>query len=242
MTTWFLPVAAIVAGMISFTSPCCLPLVPGYLSYVSALPIAELDEREARRKVLRAAILFVVGFTLVFTTLGISFALVGAVLKRNVPTIIRYAGIPIIIMGLSMARLIRVPFLMREARIDLARISSGPTSAVLMGAAFAFGWAPCIGPILATILTAASATQTIAWGAFLLICYSIGLGLPFIALALWYQRSRTTLRWLTRHGHTIERAGGLLLVVVGILFVTGRWQALFQPLQRSFARFGWPPV
>jgi cytochrome c-type biogenesis protein len=240
--TWFLPIAAVVAGVISFSSPCCLPLVPGYLSYVSALPVSELGEREARRVTLRAAILFVVGFTLVFTVMGVSFAFVGAALTRNVPMILRVAGVAIIAAGLSMVGLLRVPLLMREVRVDLARIPSGPSAAMLMGAAFALGWVPCLGPVLATILAAASATQTAAWGALLLICYSIGLGLPFIALALCYHRARGALGWLQRHGRAVERFGGVMLVAVGVLFVTGRWQSLFLPLQRTFSRLGWPPV
>ena len=242
MATAFLPIAAVAAGLISFTSPCCLPLVPGYLSYVSALPVSQLGEREARRVAFTAALLFVAGFTLVFTALGVSFALVGSALTRNVPTILRVAGGAIIVSGLSMMGLLRIPLLMRQVRYDLARIPSGPGSAVVIGAAFAFGWVPCLGPVLATILTAASATQTAAWGAVLLICYSIGLGLPFIAIALGMHRARGALGWLQRHSRAIERVGGALLVAVGVLFLTGRWQALFRPLQRSFARWGWPPV
>lgn len=242
MGTWFLPIAAVVAGVISFTSPCCLPLVPGYLSYVSGLPVGELDEHTARRRVLTASILFVAGFTVVFTALGVSFALVGSALTRNVPTILRFAGVGIIVAGVSMTGLVRIPLLLREVRVDLARLPSGPASAFPMGAAFAFGWVPCIGPVLATILTTASASGTVGWGAVLLVCYSLGLGLPFIALALGYQRGRRSLMWLRRHSRAMERVGGVLLIVVGVLFLTGQWQPLFRPLQRNFARFGWPPI
>jgi cytochrome c-type biogenesis protein len=112
----------------------------------------------------------------------------------------------------------------------------------MMGMTFAFGWAPCIGPVLATILATAAATQTVAWGAVLLALYSLGLGLPFIALAVGFQRARRSMRWLSRHGRAIENLGGVMLVAVGTLFVTGTWRAFFIPLQRYFARFGWPPV
>lgn len=237
-----LPLAALGAGIISFSSPCCLPLIPGYLSYVSALPISELGAPEARRLTVRASLLFVAGFTVVFTALGASFALFGSVLLRNAPFIVRIAGIGIIVLGLAMIGLFDLPFMNRERRMDLARIPKGPASAFPLGMAFAFGWTPCIGPVLATILTAASATQTVGWGAFLLACYSIGLGIPFVALAVGFQHARGALGWLRRNGRRIEIAGGVTLVAVGALFVSGAWRAVFIPLQRSFSSLGWPPV
>lgn len=242
MATVLLPLVAMVAGAISFSSPCCLPLIPGYLSYVSALPVAELGEREARAVTLRAAVLFVAGFTTVFTLMGISFAFVGSALLRNLPVIIRVSGVLIIAMGLAMIGLVRIPLLYREGRVDLARIPRGPQAAFGFGMAFAFGWTPCIGPVLATILAAAAASQTAAWGALLLVCYSLGLGLPFIALAIGFQRAKGSLAWLRRNGRHVEVLGGILLVGVGVLFVSGAWRTLFVPLQREFARLGWPPV
>jgi cytochrome c-type biogenesis protein len=237
-----LPLVALVAGVISFSSPCCLPLIPGYLSYVSALPVADLGRREARAVTLRASLLFVAGFTVVFTVLGLSFAFVGAALLRNVPLIVRVSGVVIIAMGLAMMGVLRVPMLARERRIDLARVPRGPRSAFLLGMAFAFGWTPCIGPVLATILATAAATQTAAWGAVLLVSYSLGLGLPFVGLALGFHRARGSLEWLRRNGRRIEVLGGTMMVGVGALFVSGAWRSIFIPLQRSFARFGWPPI
>jgi len=240
--TVLLPLLAVVAGIVSFSSPCCLPLVPGYLSYVSALPVAELGRREARAVTLRASVLFVAGFSLVFSVLGVSLALIGSALIQRLPTIVRVSGIGIIVMGLAMMGVLRIPLLMRERRFDLARAPRGPGGAFFMGTAFAFGWTPCIGPVLATILTTAAATGTAAWGAVLLALYSIGLGLPFIALGLGFQRARGSLAWLRRHGRAIEVVGGAVLVAVGVLFVSGAWQSFFVPLQRSFARLGWPPI
>jgi cytochrome c-type biogenesis protein len=237
-----LPLLAVGAGVISFSSPCCLPLIPGYLSYMSALPVSGLGSRQARAVALRAAVLFVVGFTAVFTVLGSSAALVGSLLNRNLDVITRASGFVIIGLGLAMLGVLRVPLLYRERRFDLARVPTGPRAAVFMGMAFAFGWAPCIGPVLATILATAAATQTVAWGAVLLALYSLGLGIPFVALAVWFHRARGSLRWLQRHGRHIEAAGGLLLVGVGVLFATGTWRSFFIPLQRWFAQFGWPPV
>lgn len=242
MTALLLPPLAVLAGAISFSSPCCLPLIPGYLSYVSGLPVSDLGRREARALTLRAALLFVAGFTTVFTALGISFALVGSALLRNVPLIVRVSGIVIILMGLAMMGALRVPFLYRERRFDLATVPSGPHAAFVLGMAFAFGWAPCIGPVLATILATAAATQTVAWGAILLVFYSLGLGIPFVALALGFQRARGSLEWLKQHGRRVEQLGGALLVLVGVLFVSGAWRSFFIPLQRSFARLGWPPI
>jgi cytochrome c-type biogenesis protein len=237
-----LPILAVVAGMVSFSSPCCLPLIPGYLSYVSALPLSELGDRQARALTLRAAGLFVAGFTVVFTAMGVSFTLVGSVLLRNLPAITRISGFAIIALGLAMTGVLRIPWLSRERRFDLARLPAGPKAAFPMGMAFAFGWAPCIGPVLSTILAAAAATQTVAWGAALLVLYSAGLGIPFVLLAVGFRRLQGTLGWLRRHGRGVEILGGLLLVAVGVLFVTGAWSRVFIPLQREFAKLGWPPI
>ena len=237
-----LPLVAVVAGAISITSPCCLPLLPGYLSYISSLPVSELGERQARRVTLRASILFVAGFTVIFTILGVGASLLGSLMLRNLPTIVRWSGLLVIALGLATMGVLRVPMLMRERRLDLARVPRGPAWAFPMGMAFAAGWTPCIGPILATILTAAAATQTAAWGAILLALYSLGLGIPFILLGQGFGRATRSVDWLRRHGRGVELAGGTLLVFVGLLFVSGRWQTLFVPLQRQFARLGWPPI
>ncbi len=242
MTPVAMPLVAVVAGVISFTSPCCLPLLPSYLSYISGLPVSELSERESRMVVLRAALLFVAGFTVVFTALGASFAFLGALVLRNLPLIIRIAGVGIILLGLVTLGALHAPWLARERRLDLARIAGGPRAAFPLGMAYAFGWAPCIGPVLATVLALAAATETVAWGATLLALYSLGLGIPFVLLAIGFQRARGSIGWLRRHGRAIETAGGVMLIVVGILFVTGAWREVFIPLQREFARIGWPPV
>ncbi|MDA8285417.1 MAG: cytochrome C biogenesis protein [Actinomycetota bacterium] len=242
MTPLLLPLFAFVAGIISFTSPCCLPLLPGYVSYISGLPVSKLGRAEARSVTLRAAALFVAGFTVVFTALGVTAGLLGALVVRNLPLIVEIAGGGIIVMGLAMTGVLRIPWLYRERRFALHRLPTGPQAAFGVGMAFAAGWTPCIGPVLATILATAAATRTAAWGAFLLALYSLGLGLPFVGLALGLNRAKGSLAWLRRHGRAIEVIGGLLLVGVGVLFVTGAWRSFFVPLQREFARFGWPPV
>ncbi|MHB8328599.1 MAG: cytochrome c biogenesis CcdA family protein [Acidimicrobiales bacterium] len=242
MALAYLPLLAFVAGVVSFPSPCCLPLIPSYLSYMTALPVSDLGRHEARKATLRASVAFVCGFGLVFTMLGISFALVGSLLLRAVPVALRVAGAGIIALGLVMSLRIQVPLLLKERRLDLARVPAGPKTAALLGMVFALGWLPCIGPVLATVLALAGATQTVAWGAFLLLCYSAGLGLPFVAVALGFQRARGVFGWLRRHERAVERVGGVLMVGVGLLFVSGAWRSFFLPLQRHFAHFGWPPI
>ncbi len=237
-----LPLFAIVAGIISFTSPCALPLIPSYLSYVSGLPISELGQGRTTPLVLRSSGAFVAGFTVVFTALGASSTLIGSLLLRHLPVILDIAGVFIIALGLASAGLLRVPFLARERRLDLSRLPQGPRGAFPLGMAFAFGWTPCIGPVLATILAVASASGTVFSGAGLLALYSLGLGVPFLALAVGFSQARSSLTWLRRRGRAIEIAGGLLLVAVGVLFVTGVWKTLFVPLQARFAQFGWPPL
>lgn len=233
---------ALVAGVISFTSPCCLPLMPGYLSYVSGVAGDEASTVAVRTRVLGSAALFVLGFATVFTLLGASASVLGSLLLADRQMLIRVAGVFVILMGLATMGLVRIPFLYRERRVDLGRMRSGPLGAVPLGMAFAVGWTPCIGPVLAGILTAAASTGTASWGAALLFVYSLGLGIPFILLALGYARAGRTFGWLRRHGRAVEWLGGVVLVLMGILMITGQWLALFTPLIRWFSRHRWPPI
>lgn len=233
---------AFVAGVVSFTSPCCLPLMPGYLSYVSGVAGDAPGSVAVRSRVVSAALLFVVGFTTVFTVLGASASALGGVILANRPTFMAVAGTFVILMGLAAMGVLRIPFLHREMRLDLRRIRGGPAGAVPLGMAFALGWTPCIGPVLAGILTAAAATQTAWTGAALLFVYSLGLGVPFVLLAMGYARAGRAFAWLRRHGRAIERIGGAILVLMGILMITGQWTRLFIPLIRWFARNQWPPI
>jgi cytochrome c-type biogenesis protein len=174
--------------------------------------------------------------------LGVVAQLLGSVFLASGGPVVRWFGVPIIVLGLSTMGVLRLPFLMRERRIDMSRVPRGTMWAFPMGMAFAAGWAPCLGPVLATIYATAAVSGTAVWGAVLLVLYSAGLGVPFVALALGFNRAQRSLGWLRRNGRRIEIGGGALLVVVGLLFVTGRWQGYFQPLQRWFAEHGWPPV
>lgn len=242
MSSLLLPFAAVLAGVVSFSSPCCLPLVPGYLAYVSALPVAGLDEVAARRITTKAALLFVGGFTVIFTLLGLGASSLGSIMLRNQDAITRSFGAVIIVMGLVTVGVLRVPALLRERRVDLTRVPRGPAWAFPLGMAFAAGWTPCIGPVLATVLATAAVSGSAVWGGVLLLLYSAGLGVPFVLLARGFRRAHASVRFLGRHGQAVERLGGSMLAVVGLLFMTGTWQALFQPMQRWFAETGWPPI
>jgi len=240
MTPILLAPLAVTAGAISFSSPCVLPLLPGYLAFMTGLSDADIDS--GRRVRVRAAILFVAGFSVVFTALGTAVALTGASVARHVPTVGRVSGIVLIVAGALIAGLVRTPaFLQRECRPGLHRAPSGPGGAFVLGSAFAAGWSPCIGPVLASILAVSARGGSAGWGAALLLLYSFGLGVPFVLLAAATDRVRW-LPFLRRHASDVERAGGVMLITVGLLLVTGTWERLLQPLQRSLSDLQWPPV
>jgi len=233
---------ALVAGMLAFTSPCSLPLMPGYVSYVSGVAGDAGGSVAVRSRVVGSALLFVSGFASVFTLLGASASAAGTFLLRNRILLTRLAGILVIAMGLVAIGVLRLSFFYRERRFDLRRIRTGPAGAIPLGMAFAIGWTPCIGPVLAGILTAAASVQSAMRGALLLFTFSVGMGIPFVLLALGYSRSLRGFEWLRRHGRAVERGGGLVLIAIGLLMVTGTWIRMFSPLVRLFADLGWPPV
>jgi cytochrome c-type biogenesis protein len=238
---------AVLAGFVSFTSPCTLPLLPGYVSYVSGLsseadaPGSPLPPR-ARRRALTGACLFVGGFSAVFTALGATSSTVGFLLASNLRTINIVGGALIVLMGLVTTGLIRIPLLQRQVRFDLTRIGRGPAGAAPLGAAFAFGWTPCVGPVLASVLATAATTTTVERGALLLFAYSLGLGVPFLLLAAGVTRGRSGGGWLHRRARRIEMIGGLVLVAMGIAVMTGGWTVLMSRMLAFYARLGWPPV
>lgn len=236
---------SLVAGLVSFTSPCTLPLLPGYVSYVSGLSTVRADERHTksdRRRILGGAALFVAGFSSVFTALGATSSALGFLLAVNLRVVNLVGGILIVLMGLTMTGLVRIPLLWRQARFDVSRLGRGPAAALPLGAAFAFGWTPCVGPVLASILTTAASTATVGRGALLLLTYSLGLGVPFLLLAAGMTRGRTRTGWLTRHARRIETGGGLLLVAMGVAVASGGWTVLMSRVLGFYARFGWPPI
>jgi len=216
--------AAAIAGLVSFLSPCVLPLVPPYLVYLTGATIEHVahDETEAssRRAVMISALLFVLGFSTVFVLLGASASLVGGLIRAWSAQLSVLAGIVIIVMGLHFLGLTRIGLLMREGRLPIPK-PVGLWGAYVMGLAFAFGWTPCIGPILAAILSIAAAEATVAKGAGLLAVYSAGLGIPFLIAAFMVERFSSVFARMKRHLATVERAMGVLMIVTGIAFLTG---------------------
>ncbi|MDO8977781.1 MAG: cytochrome c biogenesis protein CcdA [Afipia sp.] len=216
--------AALAAGVISFLSPCVLPLVPPYLIYLTGATIEHVandeEQRASKRAVMLSALIFVLGFSTVFVALGASASLIGGWIRAWSAQLSIVAGIAIILMGLHFLGLTRIGFLMREGRLPIPK-PVGLWGAYVMGLAFAFGWTPCIGPILAAILSVAASETTVTKGAGLLAVYSAGLGIPFLIAAFMVERFSSVLARMKKHLATVERAMGVLMVIVGIGFLTG---------------------
>jgi cytochrome c-type biogenesis protein len=229
--------AALIAGIISFLSPCVLPLVPPYLIYLTGATIEHVASDEAaassKRAVMLSAVAFVFGFTTVFVALGATASLIGGLIRAWSAQLSIAAGIVIILMGLHFLGLTRIGLLMREGRLAIPR-PVGLWGAYVMGLAFAFGWTPCIGPILAAILSMAAAEATVAKGAGMLAVYSAGLGIPFLVAAFMIERFSSLLARMKRHLAGVERAMGILMVTTGIGFLTGSVSAISVWLLEAF--------
>jgi cytochrome c-type biogenesis protein len=229
------------AGALSFLSPCVLPLVPPYLCYMAGVSVDDFRAAEptgpassARFSLLSASVAFVLGFTTVFVALGAGASSIGLFLRAWQQELAIAAGIVIILMGLNFLGILRIPFLSREARFQAGGKPATITGAYLMGLAFAFGWTPCIGPVLGPILTLAGGRETVGEGALLLLVYSLGLGIPFLVAALF---SGAFMRFVGRfrvHLGRVEKAIGALLVVAGVFFLTGGMQTAAYWLLEAF--------
>ncbi len=235
---------AFAAGAVSF--PCVLPLVPGYLSYLTGMRGAELGQDLAgvrRRTLLPGVVLFVLGFSVVFTSYGAVFGEAGALLREHQQAVNLVLGALTIVLGLAFSGLLaRVPLLAREARVHrLPR--AGLAGAPVLGALFAVGWAPCIGPTLAAVLTLAASTNTASAsrGAALTFVYCLGLGLPFLLTALAFRRTLGVFAVVKKHYRAVLAIGGVMLVAVGVLEVSGLWHSLIIRLQSSYAGYT-PPL
>jgi cytochrome c-type biogenesis protein len=230
LAQWWAPMLAFLAGVFSFASPCVLPLVPGYLAFVTGEAVADADE--SRRADLRPILLFVGGFTLVFTLFGAFAATFVHLFKGRTGQLI--AGLVVVALGVLLIGYgvgrgsIR---LYAERRPFLGKVRPGPAGAFPLGMAFAAGWTPCIGPVLGGILFIA-AQGSAAWGAFLLVCYSMGLGIPFIAIGLGAQWLTRSTDWMKRHYGTISVISGGILVVLGVMIATGEFTRRIAPLVR----------
>lgn len=221
---------ALLAGLVSFFSPCVIPLLPGYLSYATGLGGADLEDAR-RGRMVAGAVLFVLGFSLVFVALGSLSGALGSWLitwQRQITVVL---GVLTIVLGLAFAGL--VPWLQRDVRIH--RVPAvGLAAAPLLGVLFGLGWTPCIGPTLGVITTLSINEATAARGALLSGVYALGLGLPFVVAALAYRRVLGAFGWIRRHQQWVTRVGGLMLVLVGLLLVSGLWAQIVTWIQLQF--------
>lgn len=220
---------AFLAGLLSFISPCVLPLVPPYLCYMAGVSMDQFtgteDKQRAASRVFFSSLAFVLGFTTVFVLLGAGASAIGQTLKSYAVILSYVAGGVIIIMGLHFLGVFRIGLLYREARVNVQRKPAGLFGAYLIGLAFAFGWTPCIGPVLGTILLVAGIEESVQQGMILLTAYSLGLGVPFLLAAAFAGQFMGFMSKFKKHMGTVEKVMGALLVLTGLLFITGQVQA-----------------
>jgi len=223
-----LPIAAFLAGLVSFLSPCVLPLVPGYVSLISGVGVEELKVQEAGifRKLMLNSIAFIIGFSIVFITLGAISTEVGQLAARYKSILAEVAGVVIILFGLHLTGILRINALYADKRLHNVKGGSTPWGSFAIGFAFAFGWTPCVGPILAVILGFAAAQNSISKGILLLTVYSLGLAVPFLLTALGIERFLKFYGGFRRHMHAVEVVSGGLLIALGLLLVFGKFTLL----------------
>jgi len=215
---------ALFGGLISFASPCVLPIVPPYLAYMGGVSMADMSEaRTARRKALIAASFFVLGLSTVFLLLGFTASALGRFFLQGQEWFVIGAGVVVMIFGAHFIGAYRIGFLDREMRVDAGDQGGSAFGAYVLGLAFAFGWTPCLGPILGAILSIAASEADAARGTLLLAFYALGLGVPFILVAAFFPSMTGLMNWMKRHMERIERIMGLLLWTVGLMMVTGKF-------------------
>jgi cytochrome c-type biogenesis protein len=226
---------AFAAGLLSFLSPCVAPLVPGYLAFLgTGAGLGVRASRGETERVLTVSLLFVLGFSSVFIALGAGAAVFGGLLEVSRPQLSRLAGILMIGLGLVTAGFIKLPALSQERRLLLIDRPYGPLGPLLLGLAFALGWTPCVGPILASILFYAGSAENAEAGALLLLAYSLGLGLPFVLIGVGWSRALDLLSWAKQHARALNLASAGLLIGLGLLFLTNRVFYLNLFAQRLF--------
>ena len=234
--------AAFGAGFLSFVSPCVLPLIPGYISFVSGVSLEEMragggTRTTTRGQVFLTSLAFVIGFSLVFVALGASATAIGKFLFARLPLFSKIAGVLLIVVGLHTMGAFRLAFLETEKRVQAQRKPAGPFGAMLIGIAFAFGWTPCIGPILTGILTIAGSKNSVGEGVTLLAVYSLGLGIPFLITSLAINQFFSFSQRIRRYYHAIELTSGAMLVAIGVLILTGQLTIIVRYLQPYLPTF-----
>ncbi|HEU4599520.1 MAG TPA: cytochrome c biogenesis CcdA family protein [Solirubrobacterales bacterium] len=229
--------AALAAGVVSFLSPCVLPLVPGYLSAVTGVSAAELEDADWRR-VLGPSLIFVASFSAIFVLLGLGATGLGSFLDDNKPLLTKISGVLIIAMGVLFVASLFITRLNREWRVEALMERAGKGGPIIAGAAFAIAWSPCIGPTLGAILSAAGASGSAAHGAFLLAVYSAGLAIPFLLTALAFSRMTTAFAVVKRHYRLIVAGGGVILIAMGLLILSGELTQLNVEAQNWLERSG----
>jgi cytochrome c-type biogenesis protein len=213
---------ALMAGTISFLSPCVLPIVPPYLAYMSGVSINDMrDEKAGRRKAVVTALFFVMGLSTVFLLLGFTASVFGAFFLRNQEIFAQISGLIVVAFGLHFLGVFRIPLLDREMRMETGESTGSALGAYVLGLAFAFGWTPCIGPQLGAILSLAASEASISRGTLLLGVYAAGLGIPFLLSAMFLTRSMSLMNKMKKHMKAIERVMGVLLIIVGLALLTG---------------------
>jgi cytochrome c-type biogenesis protein len=230
---------ALLAGIVSFLSPCVLPIVPAYLAYMSGVSLNDMGtEAAGRRRAIIAALFFVMGLSTVFLILGFTASAFGAFFLQNQILFSQISGVVVIVFGLHFLGVFRIPFLDREARLDAGDKGGSSFGAYLLGLAFAFGWTPCIGPQLGAILFLAGSEGSVTRGTALLGVYALGLGIPFLLAAMFMTRAVGVMNRLKRHMKAIERAMGLLLLGVGVAMLTGAFSMFSFWLLENFPALG----
>lgn len=247
---------AFVAGVLSFISPCVLPLIPGYLSFISGVSLEEMRgmpvaatagggtatmsptmSGAAKRQVIITSLFFILGFSLVFVGLGASATVLGQFMMQRLTMFGKIAGVLLIIFGLHTIGVFKIPFLLNEARVQANTKPASLLGAMVVGISFAFGWTPCIGPILAAILAVASQQDSVNQGIALLSIYSLGLAIPFLLTALAINQFFNAFKKIRRHYHTIEIVSGTLMIVIGVLIFTNRFTIIAQWLSPYLPTF-----
>ncbi len=229
---------ALFAGFLSFLSPCVLPIVPPYIAYMAGTTLDRPNNGSARHATLLTAVFFVLGLSTIFLLLGLAASAVGQVLFQYQRQLAIASGLMIVAFGLHFVGMLRIPFLNREARFNVENPAGSAVGAYVLGLAFAFGWTPCIGPVLGAVLAMAAQEISLARSMALMACYAVGLGLPFLLVAAFLGQSSGILNRLKRHMRRIEQAMGLLLVVVGLMMVTGVFSAFAFWLLDTFPALG----